>query len=108
MEEGVLPEDGKHACKLALQEHLFVIVDQVLYHLDSKQDHRKQVVVPSHLRRQIMEETHRGPMSGHFSGQRLFNTLRCHWWWENMLTVVSLPRDVLNVPLYLVEEELYV
>ena len=92
-----------------LSKNTFVIVDQVLYHLDSKQDHSKQVVVPIHLWRQIMEETPYGPMSGHFSGQRLFNTLSitgskkiC------LLTVVSSPRDVQNVPLYPVEEELYI
>ena len=84
LEEGVLPDDPDRARKLALQEHLFVIIDRVLYRLDSKQDHRKQVVVPRHLQEQIMEEAHRGPMSGHFSGQRLFNTLRRHWWWGGM------------------------
>lgn len=73
LEDGVLPEDNNRARKLALQENLFVIIDRVLYHLDSKRDHHKQVVVPSHLQK-----------SGHFSGQRLFNTLRTRWWWKGM------------------------
>lgn len=84
LEDGVLPGDRDRARKLALQENLFVIIDRILYHLDSKHDHRKQVVVPRHLQKRIMEETHRGPMSGHFSGQRLFNTLRARWWWKGM------------------------
>lgn len=84
LEERVLPEDQNRAHKLALQEHLFTIIDQVLYHLDSKQGHQKQAVVPRHLRKMVMEETHRGRMSGHFSGARLFNTLKRHWWWEGM------------------------
>ena len=74
LEDGVLPVDEHHAHKLALQEHLFVMIDHVLYHLDSKQNSRKQVVVPKHMRQQIMEENYRGPMAAHFSGHRLFNT----------------------------------
>ena len=33
-----------------------------------------------------MEESHRGPMGAHFSGNRLFNTLARHWWWEGMFS----------------------
>ena len=84
LERGVLPEDQTRARKLALQRDSYAIVDGVLYHLDSKRGHQKQVVVPSHLQRQIMEENHRGPMSAHFSGPRLFHSLRRCWWWENM------------------------
>ena len=84
LEDGVLPEDEARARKLVLQEELYTIVNNTLYHLDSKRGHQKQVVVPSHLRKRIMEETHRGPMTAHFSGQRLFHTLRRHWWWEGM------------------------
>ena len=32
----------------------------------------------------VMNESHRGPMTAHFSGNRLFNTLARHWWWEGM------------------------
>ena len=32
----------------------------------------------------VMNESHRGPMTTHFSGNRLFNTLARHWWWEGM------------------------
>ena len=84
LENGVLPVDEQHARKLAFQEHLFVVIDHVLYHLDPKQNHRKQVVVPEHMWKQVMEESHRGLMAGHFSGHRLFTTLSKHWWWEGM------------------------
>ena len=80
MNLGYATEKVNNECsqKLALQEHLYVVVDGVLYHLHSKRAEHKQVVVPEHLRKTIMEETHRGPMSGHF------NTLRRCWWWEGM------------------------
>ena len=36
-----------------------------------------------------MEESHSGPMGGHFSGNRLFNALSRHWWWEGMYSDVT-------------------
>ena len=84
LENGELPADERRARKLALQEHLFVVIDRVLYHLDPKQKHRRQAVVPENMRVQIMEESHRGPMAGHFPGHQLFTTLSRHWWWEGM------------------------
>ena len=84
LESGELPADEQRARKLALQENLYVVVDGVLYHLDPKQTGSKRAVVPQHLREQVMEQSHRGPMAGHFSGHRLFNTLSRHWWWEGM------------------------
>ena len=35
-----------------------------------------------------MEENHSGPMSGHFSGERLCKSLSRHWWWKNMYSDV--------------------
>ena len=84
LEDGVLPDDHAQTCKLSLQQDLYAILDRTLYRLDPKQDHQKRAVVPSQLKKRIMEETHRGPMSAHFSGQRLFNTLGRRWWWEGM------------------------
>ena len=31
-----------------------------------------------------MKEAHSGPLSGHFSGTRLYNVLAQVWWWEGM------------------------
>lgn len=41
-------------------------------------------MVPKQLREQILEEAHRGVMSGHFSGRHTFSALARHWWWESM------------------------
>ena len=79
LEEGVVPVGEDRARKLALQENLYTIVNGILYHLDTKSDHLKQVVVPCHLRKQIMEKVHRGHMAAHLSGHRLFQTLQRHW-----------------------------
>jgi len=31
---------------------------------------------------------HSGPLSGHFSGDKLYKTLVHHWWWQGMYTDV--------------------
>ena len=38
--------------------------------------------------RNIMEENHSSPMSGHFSGLKLYKALISHWWWSRMNTDV--------------------
>ena len=84
LEQGELPQDEGRARKLALQSSLFALVDNILFFHDQKHNGRRRAVVPCHLQAKIMEESHRGPMGAHFSGNRLFNTLARHWWWEGM------------------------
>ena len=40
--------------------------------------------MPTQLRDQLLKESHRGMYSGHFSGNRLYNTLVRYWWWPGM------------------------
>ena len=84
LQNGVLPEDSNRAKKLAAQESLFALIDGILYYVDPRHGNRKKIAVPSHLREQLLEENHRGIYSGHFSGNRLYNTLVRHWWWAGM------------------------
>ena len=79
-----LPSDVKQAKKIATQQSMFAVVDNVLNYVDSKQDHQRRIVVPKQLTEQVLEEAHRGFMSGHFSGSRTFSSLARHWWWESM------------------------
>ena len=84
LEKGELPHDPTRARKIAVQGPLFTLVDDVLFYLDPKHNDRRRAVVPEHIRGRVMEENHRGAMGGHFSGNRLYNTLARHWWWEGM------------------------
>ena len=86
LENADLPADDKQARTVAAQAPLFVIIDDILYHLHPKHGDRKCVVVPQQLRPGIMEENHSGPMAGHFSGARLYNALIRRWWWPGMYT----------------------
>ena len=76
---GKLPDDKATARKLALQESLFTVCDGILYFLDPKHKNCKRAVVPKQLRNQILRETHSRSYGGHFSGQRLYNSLAVHW-----------------------------
>ena len=88
LKHGQLPDDNTRARKMALQQSLFAIVDNVLYYIDRKRGNRKRAAVPLEMRTKVMEETHSGPYGGHFSGQRKFNALVPSWWWEGMFSDV--------------------
>ena len=84
LRHGDLPEDAKRARKIAAQAPVFAIVDYSLFFVDARLVHWKRAVVPRHLRKQVLEETHSGPLGGHFLGKRLYKSLVRHWWWEGM------------------------
>ena len=86
MENDELPAEEKRAKAVVAQASVLTLVDDILYYVDSKQGNKRRIVVPEHLRKQIMEENHSGPMAGHFSGNRLYNVLVRHWWWQGMYT----------------------
>ena len=85
-EKSMLPENKHSASKVIAQAPLFTLTDQILYFIDTKQNNLRGVVVPHHLRQQIMNEYHSSVMSGHFPGVRLYNTLSKRWSWERMYT----------------------
>ena len=84
LDKGVLPECDARARKIATQSSQFAIVEDVLYYIDPKHANRKRAAVPSHLQREILDNTHSGRLGRHFSGNRLYNSLVTHWWWEGM------------------------
>ena len=67
-----------------LQAPSFDLQDGSLYFIDGKHNHRKRADVPHQLQQQLLGQTHSGPFGGHFSGQRTFNKLALHWWWDRM------------------------
>ena len=81
---GDLPDNPRRARKVAAQAPLFVLIEGVLYYLGPKCSTRKRVVVPHHLRRQVMADNHSGPYGGHFAVSRLFGSLSMQWWWQGM------------------------
>ena len=59
-------------------------MDDILFYIDTKHQSKRRAVVPEHIRKRVMEETHGGTLGGHYPGNRLYNTLARHWWWEGM------------------------
>ncbi len=84
IQEGKLQDKNDTQKKLVLQAPLYTVIEGILYYIDARRNCRR-VVVPKHLRTQIMNENHR-----HFSADRLHRTLVRKWWWEGMYS------DVLN------------
>ena len=84
LETGELPTDSTKARKIALQESLFTLSDGTLYFVDPKQWDQLRAVVPQHLREQILQNVHSGSYGGHYSGPRLYSTLKPRWWWDGM------------------------
>ena len=81
---GELLKGSIDACRMVALEPFFTVESGVLVRLNPKNNYCKQVVVPTHLRHLVMEQNHGGLMVGHFSGNRLYNTLVWKWWWSGM------------------------
>ena len=84
LEKQQFPDDPVTARRIALQAPMFTVSDKVLYFIDPKLVHHKRIAVPKHLRKDLLDKTHRSRMGGHFSGQRLYNALARNWWWDGM------------------------
>jgi hypothetical protein len=55
---GQLPADESCVGRLHFQAPLFALVNDTVYFINQKEPTRKRLVVPNHLKRQIMEECH--------------------------------------------------
>ena len=84
LEQGRLPVDDQKARQIILQKPLFAVENGILIFIDPKQDHRRRVVVPSHLRQQLLSEHHASRMGGHFAAKKTYGALMRHWWWDGM------------------------
>ena len=70
-----LSADDKRVRKIAVQQSMFTVVDDVLYYIDPKRDHQKRIAVPKQLREQILEEAHRGIMEIYFHCTKSHKTI---------------------------------
>ena len=86
LESGLLPSDEREARTVAAWALNFIVMDNVLYFVENRRGGggRRRVAVPSHLQKQLLEDSHGGRNAGHFSGPDLYAALRRKWWWRNM------------------------
>ena len=69
IENGELPGDNKEARGLCLASEQYVVLEGVLYHLES--DKTLRVVPPECDRKQLFDEVHGGVFGGHFRGAKI-------------------------------------
>ena len=79
LENDELPDDPELSRRVVLKSCLFMLVDGVL--CCTQRGSTPRPVVPQHPHQQLMNEYHRGPCGSHFSGNKLFHTMSCQWWW---------------------------
>ena len=86
VENGKLPEGPAMSKRvLALSPHL-VMINKLLHFVDTDSTGgvRQRVCVPRKFQQQILQGSHGGFFSGHFSGKWLYSTLCRRWWWDHM------------------------
>ena len=84
LEKDQLPEEEAKAKKIALGSSQYELLDEILYHITPVQPETLCVVVPQDLRADLLRESHSGKFSGHFAERRVYNLLRCRYWWKGM------------------------
>ena len=80
-----LPEDPQEAKVLTnLARKGYFVVDDVLYYEGVDVPNRCRVVVPTHLREEIVSEHHDTAYAGHFSVKKMTQRLYQHFYWSGM------------------------
>ena len=62
----------------------FYLLDGVLYYENSEGSGRRRIVVPEHLKQEVLSENHEAVFAGHFSQKRMFNKLSQYYYWQGM------------------------
>ena len=71
-----------------IKRNSFVLHQEVVYRLNEDPGRAECLVVPTIIRRQLMESCHGGLVSGHLGKEKTLDKLRQRFWWTSMeLTV---------------------
>ena len=60
------------------------MVDGIFYYEGADAPDRRHVVVPQHLRQQILDEHHDLPFSGHFAARRMSQRISQYFYWKGL------------------------
>ena len=86
LEDKVLPVDTKHVLQVVnLGKKGYYFVDRILYFESSDVPDRRRIVVPQHLRQQVLEENHDAIFAGHLSAKKLKMKLDLYYYWPGMM-----------------------
>ena len=79
-------EDSKQAVQVVnLGRKGYYLVDGILYFESSDVPDRRRIVVPQHLRQQVLDENHDTVFSGHFSARKLKKKVDLLYYWPGMM-----------------------
>jgi len=85
LETKKLPSDPSEA-KVVLSQAKkgYYVIEGVLYFDGAGMPDRRRLVVPKHLRKQILDENHDTPYAGHFAVKRMTKRLDQYFYWAGM------------------------
>lgn len=80
-----LPEDSQEAkIVLNLARKGYYVVDDILYYEGADVPDRRRVVVPGHLKQQILDEHHDSPFAGHFAAKKTAQRISQYFYWSGL------------------------
>jgi len=74
---------------LAAAQRGYYVTDGILYYESAEVPNRRRLVVPAHLRQQVVDENHDPVFAGHFSEKKLMGKLSRSYFWPGMRQDVS-------------------
>lgn len=84
LQDGALPEDDKLSKQIVAESKQYDIVDGVLHFENSAFPNRWCIVVPEHMRSNVLDEAHAGCFAAHFAEKKVYDRLRRSVWWKGM------------------------
>ena len=83
--ERILPDDPQEAkIVLSLARKGYYVVDGILYFEGADMPDRRRVVVPEHLKQEILSEHHDLPFAGHFGAKKMAQRISQYFFWQGL------------------------
>ena len=78
-----LPEDPSEAkLVLSLARKGYYVVDGILYYEGADVPDRRRIVVPEHLKQEILDDHHDSPFAGHFVAKMMAQRISQYFFWR--------------------------
>ena len=68
-----------------MKSPLYTLLDDLLYHMNPKQQNLLQLVIPEHLIGELLDTMHSGLFAGHFGVRKTFDKINHYYYWDSMV-----------------------
>ena len=83
MTKKALPEDPSEAkLVLSLARKGYYVVDGILYYEGADVPDQRCIVVPEHLKQEILDDHHDSPFAGHFAAKKMAQRISQYFFWR--------------------------